>query len=105
MDRAVLQERIDRFYDEVFPKPGFPDHAHPGSLSVWWIGRSNRAIVLSSPPIRFFRLKAIQHRLRWAGLPPEKYPFALVTSYENMHFTKEIGGLLPGNAGAVGLAG
>ena len=36
-----------------------------------------------------FPLKAIQHRLRWAGLPPEKYPFALVTSYETLHFTKE----------------
>jgi hypothetical protein len=26
--------------------------------------------------------------MRWAGLPPEKYPFALITSYETMHFTK-----------------
>ena len=36
-----------------------------------------------------FPLKAIQERLRWAGLPPEKYPFALVTSNETFHFTKE----------------
>ena len=37
--------------------------------------------------IATFPLKAIQHRLRWAGLPAEKY--ALVTSYESMHFAKE----------------
>jgi len=43
--------------------------------------------VIATNPL--FPLVAIHHRLRWAGLPPEKYPFALVTSYENMHFTKE----------------
>ena len=44
-------------------------------------------MVIATNPL--FPLKAIQHRLRWAGLPPEKYPFALVTSYETFHFTKE----------------
>jgi hypothetical protein len=36
-----------------------------------------------------FPLKAIEHRLRWAGLPPEKYQFTLISSYERFHFVKE----------------
>ena len=71
----------------------------------WWIGRSSKGhrVVIATNP--FFPLKAVQHRLRWAGLPPEKYPFALVTSYETFHFTKEMVAYYPEDPGAIGLAG
>ena len=52
----------------------------------WAFAQGHRVAIATNP---LFPLKAVQHRLRWAGLPPEKYPFALVTSYETFHFTKE----------------
>ena len=89
LDRSVLQGRIDRFYDEVFPGLGSLTTPIPEAVRlVDWAFEQGQRIVIATNPV--FPLKAIQHRLRWAGLPPEKYPFTLVTSYENMHFTKEM---------------
>ena len=88
MDRDELQPRIDRFYDEEFPKLGSLTSPIPEAVRLveWAFEQGHRVVIATNP---LFPLKAIQHRMRWAGLPPEKYPFALVTSYENMHFTKE----------------
>jgi len=88
VDRLVLRERIDHFYDEVFPKLGSLTSPIPEALNLveWAFEQGHRVVIATNP---LFPLKAIQHRLRWAGLPPEKYPFALVSSYETFHFTKE----------------
>jgi FMN phosphatase YigB (HAD superfamily) len=88
MERIALQERIDRFYDEVFPDLGSLTHQVPEAIHLvdWAFAQGHRVAIATNP---LFPLKAIQHRLRWAGLPPEKYPFALVTSYETSHFAKE----------------
>lgn len=88
MDRAVLQGRINQFYDEVFPQLGSLTTPIPEAARLvdWAFEQGHRVVIATNP---LFPLKAIQHRLRWADLPPEKYSFALVTSYENMHFAKE----------------
>jgi len=88
LDRAALQDRIDHFYDEVFPELGSLTTPDPEAVCLvdWAFGQGHRVVIATNP---LFPLKAIQHRLRWAGLPPEKYSFALVTSYEVMHFAKE----------------
>jgi FMN phosphatase YigB (HAD superfamily) len=87
-DRVALQSSIDRFYDEVFPTLGGMTRPIPEAVKLvdWAVEKGHRVVIATNP---FFPLKAVQHRLRWAGLPPEKYPFALVTSYETFHFTKE----------------
>jgi FMN phosphatase YigB (HAD superfamily) len=89
LDRPVLQERIDQFYDETFPKLVTLTSPIPDALNLvdWAFAQGYRVAIATNP---IFPLKAIQHRLRWAGLPPEKYPFALVTSYETFHFAKEM---------------
>jgi FMN phosphatase YigB (HAD superfamily) len=88
LDQAVLQGQIDRFYDEVFPTLGSLTSPIPEAVRLvdWAFAQGHRVAIATNP---LFPLRAIQHRLRWAGLPPEKYPFALVTSYETLHFTKE----------------
>ncbi|HTX91742.1 MAG TPA: DinB family protein [Anaerolineales bacterium] len=88
LDRSELQPAIDRFYDEVFPNLGGLTHPLPEAVRLvdWAFEQGHRVAIATNP---LFPLKAIQHRLRWAGLAPEKYPFALVTSYETLHFTKE----------------
>ncbi|MGB8214682.1 MAG: DinB family protein [Anaerolineales bacterium] len=88
VERSILQERIDYFYDEVFPKLGSVTRPIPEAIRMvdWAFDQGMRVVIATNP---LFPLKAIQHRLRWAGLPPEKYSFALITSYETFHFTKE----------------
>jgi FMN phosphatase YigB (HAD superfamily) len=87
-DRFAFQSSIDHFYDEIFPTLGSMTKPIPEAVSLvdWALAQGHRVVIATNP---FFPLKAILHRLRWAGLPPEKYPFALVTSYETFHFTKE----------------
>jgi FMN phosphatase YigB (HAD superfamily) len=88
VDRSSVQAEIDRFYDESFPKLGALTQPIPEAVRLvdWAFAEGHRVVIATNP---FFPLKAVQHRLRWAGLPPEKYPFALVSSYETFHFTKE----------------
>lgn len=88
VERSKVQGALDRFYDASFPALGsltkqVPEAVH---LVEWAFGQGYRVVIATNP---LFPLKAVQHRLRWAGLPPEKYPFAMVTSYETSHFTKE----------------
>jgi len=87
-DRVTLQALIDRFYEEVFPSLASLTKPMPGAVDLveWAFAQGHRVAIATNP---FFPLRAIQHRLRWAGLPPDKYPFALVSSYEAFHFTKE----------------
>ncbi len=88
LERSMLQAAIDRFYDETFPSLGALTKPIPEAVRLvdWAFAQGHRVVIATNP---FFPLKAVQHRLRWAGLPPEKYPFALVSSYETFHFTKE----------------
>ena len=88
IERDGLQERIDRFYEETFPNLGSLTHPVPEAIRLvdWAFEKGHRVAIATNP---LFPLRAIQHRLSWAGLPVEKYPFALVTSYETFHFTKE----------------
>jgi FMN phosphatase YigB (HAD superfamily) len=83
----AIQTVIEEFYDEVFPTIGTVTKPIPGAVECieWAFAAGHRVVIATSP---YFPRKATQHRLRWAGLPPEKYPFALVSSYENFHFTK-----------------
>ncbi len=88
LERAALQEKIDRFYDETFPSLGHVACRRPAAVD--FVRRAFEAgyrLAIATNP--YFPLKAVQHRMRWAGLPPEEYPFALVSSYETFHFTKE----------------
>jgi FMN phosphatase YigB (HAD superfamily) len=87
IDKNAFQPEIDKFYDEVFPSLGKLTRPRPQAVEFveWAFSRGFRIVIATNP---LFPIKAIHHRLRWAGLPPEKFPFALVTSYENMHFTK-----------------
>ena len=44
----------------------------------------SRPVVVATNPV--FPLTAVEQRMEWAGIAD--LPFALITSYENMHFTK-----------------
>lgn len=80
-----LDERIDRFYSEVFPTLNSHTAPMPGAREV--VAEAQRRdwhVVVATNPV--FPMQAIRSRLAWAGL--EDVSFDLVTAYENMHATK-----------------
>lgn len=88
VERSELHDELEHFYDVTFPSLGVLTRPIPEAISLveWAFSQGHRVVIATNP---FFPLKAVQHRLRWAGLAPEKYPFALVSSFETFHFTKE----------------
>jgi FMN phosphatase YigB (HAD superfamily) len=87
VDYEALQPELETFYDDVFPSLHEIAKPIPGVVELidWAFAAGHRVVIATSP---LFPRKAVYHRLRWAGLPPEKYPFELVTSYEHFHFLK-----------------
>lgn len=83
----ALQPAIDQFYEEVFPTLQSLSRPRPEAqrLVEWAFEQGHRVAITTNP---IFPRRAIEHRLTWAGLPPERYPFALITSYEHFHFAK-----------------
>jgi len=82
---AELEPLLDDFYANKFNKlcrvvrPG--GQAHGVVLKVVEMGL---VIALATNPV--FPATAIRDRMKWAGV--DHLPWALVTSYENMHFCK-----------------
>ena len=85
LNEADVRPIIDRFYEDEFPKlQGYTavvSEARPLLLAALERGH---ALVIATNPV--FPLRAIQHRLAWAGL--DDLPFRFITSYEVMHYTK-----------------
>ena len=81
--RGVLEE----FYDSIFPQLESQVAQRPESIQlVEWAAAQGHTLVVATNPI--FPRKAILHRLRWAGLDPDRVPFSLITDYERFHFAK-----------------
>lgn len=78
---------INTFYEEVFPSLRTLTSPRPAAIQMMQeaLSRGYQVVVATNP---LFPATAIRQRLEWAGLSPRDYPFALITTYENMHFTK-----------------
>jgi len=87
IERNVLQPRIDRFYEEVFPALSYLTRPRPEAVELveWALAQGYRLAIATNP---LFPLAAIHHRMRWAGLSPEKFPFVVISAYETFHFAK-----------------
>jgi len=85
LNEADVRPIIDRFYEDEFPKlqryTAVVPEARPLLLAARERGYD---LVIATNPV--FPLRAIQHRLAWAGLGD--MPFRFITSYETMHYTK-----------------
>lgn len=101
VERETLQLQIEKFYDQVFPDLSHLTSPIPEAITlVETAFNKGYDVVIATNPL--FPLKAINHRLRWAGLPPEDYPYKIVTSYEKFHFTKENNAYFPEILGKLG---
>jgi len=74
-----------RFYRDVFPRLAPLTKPVQGATDLLDVLFAQGYIVaVATNPL--FPREAILERLRWGGV--DRYPFALITSYENMHATK-----------------
>ncbi len=85
LEREAITRKTVVFYQDDFPTLRELTRPVDGARELL-IGLFERGfkIVIATNPL--FPLVAIIERLNWAGI--HDLPFSLVTSYENMHFTK-----------------
>lgn len=87
LNPAEAEPYFDRFYREQFPALRAVTQPVAGAKeAVEWALAQQLQVVIATNPM--FPRVAIEERLRWAELPVDQYPFALVTVYEEMHATK-----------------
>lgn len=82
-----LSALLTDFYENRFPELEGLTKPRPAAVDmVRSAFRRGFTVAIATNPL--FPLRAIQHRLAWANLPVETYPFTLVTSFEKNHFAK-----------------
>jgi FMN phosphatase YigB (HAD superfamily) len=87
LDAVELETFFDQFYRNKFHQLQDRTDFRPfASQLVQFCLDENLAVVVATNPL--FPRIAIEARLAWAGLSVDKYDFALVTTYENMHAAK-----------------
>ncbi|PWB77997.1 MAG: hypothetical protein C3F07_01415 [Anaerolineales bacterium] len=85
ISKGELSATLEQFYDEVFPTLGDRTSPRPEAVPLieWALSNGFRVAIATDP---LFPRKATHHRLRWAGLDPER--FELISTFENFHFSK-----------------
>lgn len=87
IDPLAAAPELADFYANAFSDLATLTQPMPGAreLVEEALRRGYRIAIATNP---LFPRAAIEQRLAWAGLPVTKYPFALVSSYEEFHYTK-----------------
>ncbi|MDD3363910.1 MAG: HAD family hydrolase [Syntrophomonas sp.] len=84
-DELEMRAFFDEFYLSGFPR--LQEYCSPfGGVPEMMAGVFERGIKTVIATNSVFPLRAIQSRLDWAGVG--KFPYELITSYENMHYCK-----------------
>jgi HAD superfamily hydrolase (TIGR01549 family) len=85
LDEVAMRPSLARFYEEEFPKLRGHTGVIPEARSLLTAAHDRGyGLVIATNPV--FPLRAIEHRLDWAGI--SDFPYLFVTSYETMHYTK-----------------
>lgn len=85
--REELEPRFERFYAEAFPllRPLTKPRPSAPRIVEWAKQRGLQVAIATNP---MFPRTAIEQRMEWAGVGVDRFPYDLVTSYENSHATK-----------------
>jgi FMN phosphatase YigB (HAD superfamily) len=85
--KSELSDHLEAFYENVFPTLKELTQFLPEAVSfVEQSFERGYQIAIGTNPV--FPRTAILQRLTWAGLSPEKYPFAFIPAYEDFHNAK-----------------
>lgn len=86
-ERDAVKPLADRFYVDRFPElAAYVTRKPEAEPLVRLAFERGLEVVIATNPL-FPRL-AVEHRLAWAGVPVDRFPYTLVTTYENMHACK-----------------
>ena len=97
-----VEAMANSFYEEDFGHIGDGFEANPDvARAVDALSAKGYPLVLTTMPL--FPLRAVQHRLTWAGLDPSS--FERITHYENSKFAKPQLAYYAENLAAMGLQG
>lgn len=87
LSKERIRPCLNDFYDTIFPTLKEYTKEIPAAIEMIHDAlQIGLKIVVATNPL--FPLKAIYHRLDWAGLSPKNIPYTLISSYETFHFTK-----------------
>ncbi|NMC81011.1 MAG: HAD family hydrolase, partial [Chloroflexi bacterium] len=87
ISKQELRPTIDAFYAQVFPSLRQYTQPRPEAIRLVEAAfEMGHQVVVATNPL--FPRTAVLQRLEWASLPADRYPFALITTYEHMHFAK-----------------
>jgi len=83
----AIKPVFTQFYTEEFPKLRSLTRPIPAArkLVAWALEQDMQVIIATNP---LFPRTAIEQRLEWAEVPVDRFDYALVTAYENMHALK-----------------
>lgn len=85
--KETLEETIGHFYNSTFPQLRPLTSPRAGAVQlIEYSFQHNWDVVIATNPV--FPRTAIEQRLEWAGLPPSRYPFKLITTFETSHYCK-----------------
>lgn len=87
LDYEGVQRPLEAFYADIYPN--LKSLTQPRPQAVEMIERAMKLgyqVAIATNPL--FPHTATTQRLAWAGLPPEKYAFTAISTYENFHFAK-----------------
>jgi HAD superfamily hydrolase (TIGR01549 family) len=87
LSKEKIRPCLEEFYDTIFPTlKKYTNEIPAAKVMISEALQLGLKIIVATNPL--FPLKAIRHRLEWAGLPPKDIPYTLVACYETFHFTK-----------------
>ncbi len=85
--QEYIEPFVNTFYEEQFGRlQKFTTIRPIASKIIQLCFDKGLKVVIATNPL--FPLRAIEHRLEWAGIPVDEYGYMLVTAYENMHSAK-----------------
>lgn len=87
LNHDLIEAEFDKFYRHEFEQlREITRHTPLAAQIMDWCFDQDLKVVIATNPM--FPQRAVEARLSWAGIPVGHYPYALVTTLENMHATK-----------------
>lgn len=83
--KTELAAAFDEFYDTIFPTLStHTSQIDEAAALIEWALRCGHRVAIATDPL--FPRKATYHRIRWAGIDPDR--IELFSTFEHFHFTK-----------------
>ncbi len=85
--QETVREALRHFYETRYPH--LEAHVKPvdgAAELIWRLHSKGYALVIATNPI--YPASAVSQRMAWGGLPLDESLYALITSADNMHFSK-----------------